>query len=137
MEISGYERGPVIGEGGRSEVWLGSYSGRKVAIKVLMSYQGDEDTRKKEIRMVGYLTTLWWQQCIDVTPHLMQGFFKEVVTWKNLDHQNLLPLVGANVESENGTWKYEIISEFMANGTINTFILQNQGVNRFELVGFD
>ena len=36
-----------------------------------------------------------------------------------------------------GAWKYEIISEFMENGPINTFIRQNQDANRLELVNFD
>ena len=34
-------------------------------------------------------------------------------------------------------WKLEIISEFMENGDINTFVLQNKDVNRLELVSFD
>jgi len=36
-----------------------------------------------------------------------------------------------------GVWKYEIVSEFMENEDINTFVKQNQGVNRPELVSFD
>jgi len=57
VAISGYECESILGEGGRSEVWMGSHSDRKVAIKVLMSYQGDDDTRKREIMRVSCLVT--------------------------------------------------------------------------------
>ena len=60
-----------------------------------------------------------------------------MVTWKNLVHPNLLPFVGATMEGDNGTRKYEIISEYMENGSIKTFVEQNRGVNRLELVSFD
>ena len=39
--------------------------------------------------------------------------------------------------TEPGQEKCEVVSEFMENGNINTFILKNEGVNRLELVSFD
>jgi len=62
---------------------------------------------------------------------------KEAITWKNMNHPNIIPFVGANMETdENESYQFELISEFMENGTINTYISRNLGVNRLELVGF-
>jgi hypothetical protein len=58
-----------------------------------------------------------------------------VITWKNLSHPNVLPLIGAAMVNEEGRAKYEIVSELMENGNINTFIKQNAHANRLELVG--
>ena len=38
---------------------------------------------------------------------------------------------------EPGREKCEVVSELMENGDINTFIWNNEGVNRLELVGLD
>lgn len=56
--------------------------------------------------------------------------------WKYLSHPNILPFIGATLVTELGCEKFEIVSEFMENGDITTFIGQNPGVNRLELVGF-
>ena len=60
-----------------------------------------------------------------------------MVIWKNLSHQNVLQFIGAAIVTEPGQEKCEVVSEFMENGNINTFILKNEGVNRLELVSFD
>lgn len=51
--------------------------------------------------------------------------------WKSLDHQNVLPLLGATMSDKNFT----MISEWMENGNVNEFIKKHKSVNRFELVG--
>jgi len=66
----------------------------------------------------------------------MQEFCKEVVIWKHLSHQNILPFIGATLVIESKREKFEIVSEFMENGDIKTFIKNNADVNRLELVGF-
>ena len=54
-----------------------------------------------------------------------------------MNHPNILPFIGATVVTdENGSTQFELISDFMENGTINTYISRNPGVNRLELVGF-
>lgn len=58
-----------------------------------------------------------------------------MITWKNLSHPNILPLIGAAMVNEEGRAKYEIVSELMENGNINAFIKQNAHANRLELVG--
>lgn len=54
------------------------------------------------------------------------------MAWKNLDHQNVLPLLGVRMENS----QFAMASEWMANGNINKFVKAHRGVNRFELVGF-
>ena len=69
--------------------------------------------------------------------NIVQKFCKEVVIWKNLNHPNVLPFVGAAMATEPGREKYGIVSEFMENWDIKTFIGHNVDVNRLELVGLD
>lgn len=64
----------------------------------------------------------------------MQAFCKEVVIWKYLNHPNILPFIGAAMVTEQGSEKYEILSEFMENGEIWRFIEKNRSANRLELV---
>ena len=60
-----------------------------------------------------------------------------MVLWKNLNHSNVLPFIGASMVIGVGPEKYEIVSELMKNGNINAFIKRNSDVNRLELVGFN
>ena len=60
----------------------------------------------------------------------MQRFCREVITWKSLRHQNVLPLVGVIMTGD----RFAMVSEWMANGNINEFVEVHQNVNRFELV---
>ena len=61
----------------------------------------------------------------------MQRFCKEVVTWKFLQHPNVLPLIGVTM-SEG---RFVMISDWMANGNINGFIKAHPDVDRLGLVG--
>jgi hypothetical protein len=54
------------------------------------------------------------------------------VTWKALDHPNVLPLLGVAM-SDN---QFAMVSEWMVNGNINEYVKARRDVNRFELVGF-
>lgn len=74
--------------------------------------------------------------CTDVCPRIVQEFCKEVVIWKYLSHPNILPFVGATLVIEPKREKFEIVSEFMENGDIRTFMENNADVNRLELVSF-
>ena len=68
--------------------------------------------------------------CADRCP--IQRFCKEVVTWKTLQHPNILPLIGVTM-SEG---QFSMISNWMSNGNINEFVKANPNVNRLKLVGF-
>jgi hypothetical protein len=54
------------------------------------------------------------------------------LTWKALNHPNVLPLLGV-VMTET---QLAMVSEWMTNGNINQFVAAHRDVNRFELVGF-
>lgn len=97
---------PPLYNGGYAEVWKGKHQGREVAVKVLKVYltsDFDEITRR---------------------------FCKEVMTWKTLRHQNLLPLLGVTMNNN----QFAMVSEWMINGNINEFIEEHGDVNRFELL---
>lgn len=55
------------------------------------------------------------------------------MTWKTLSHPNVLPLLGVTM-IEN---YFAMVSEWMANGSINEFIRMDRDVNRFQLVRFE
>ena len=63
---------------------------------------------------------------------MAQRFCREVLTWKVLRHQNVLPLLGVTM---NGN-QFAMVSEWMANGNINEFVKMHMDANRFKLVGF-
>jgi len=52
--------------------------------------------------------------------------------WKALQHPNVLPLIGVTM----GEAQFAMVSEWMANGSINEFVKANPGVDRVGLVGF-
>jgi len=62
----------------------------------------------------------------------MQRFCKEFLSWKALQHPNVLPLLGVIMTKT----KFAMVSEWMSNGNINEFVAVQQNANRFELVGY-
>ena len=60
----------------------------------------------------------------------MQEFCKEFVTWKALNHPNVLTLLGVMVTKD----RFAMVSEWMVYGNINQFVSAHRDVNRFELV---
>jgi len=52
------------------------------------------------------------------------------VSWKALQHPNVLPLLGV-IMTET---EFSMVSEWMPNGNINQFVSAHQDANRFELV---
>jgi serine/threonine protein kinase len=63
---------------------------------------------------------------------IVQRFFQEFVSWKALQHLNVLPLVGV-VVTDN---EFALVSEWMSNGNINQFVREHRDANRFGLVSF-
>ncbi|KAF9778163.1 kinase-like domain-containing protein [Thelephora terrestris] len=61
---------------------------------------------------------------------MTNGFCKEVVSWKSLQHQNVLPLLGAIMTGG----QFAMVSEWMTNGNIKEFIAARRDANRFELL---
>jgi hypothetical protein len=54
------------------------------------------------------------------------------VTWKTLQHPNVLPLMGVTMSES----QFAMISEWMVNGNINEYVEANPDANRLNLVGF-
>lgn len=54
--------------------------------------------------------------------------------WKSLRHPNVLPLLG--VPSDRSRFRFAMVSEWMANDTINRFVGMRREINRFKLVRF-
>ena len=50
--------------------------------------------------------------------------------WKTLRHPNVLPLVGVTMTEK----RFVMVSEWMENGNINTFLRAHPDANRLELV---
>ena len=67
---------------------------------------------------------------VDELMLIAQRFCKEVLTWKSLRHQNILPLLGVTMSNN----QFAMVSEWMANGNVNEFIKLHSEVNRFKLV---
>ena len=111
--------------GGFAEVWKGEHQGREVAVKVIKMYK---TSNVAKITRVGSASR---NACIDLLTLVMQRFCKEVMTWKALHHQNVLPLLGVTM----GNNQFSMVSEWMVNGNINEFIKAHRDANRFELVG--
>ncbi|KAF9642184.1 kinase-like protein [Thelephora ganbajun] len=92
--------------GGYADVWKGEHQGRLVAAKVLRVYSTSDLDK------------------------IRRRFCKEVMTWKTLNHPNVLPLLGATIDDN----QFVMVSEWMTNGNINEFIKAHNDVNRFELL---
>ena len=54
------------------------------------------------------------------------------MTWKALDHPNVLPLLGVIMSKT----EFAMVSEWMPNGNIKQFVETHQAANRFDLVCF-
>lgn len=59
-----------------------------------------------------------------------QDFCREAVTWRQLRHPNIIPLVGVTVNSR----RFAMVSEWMENGNVMEFIGKDQNANRIEFV---
>ena len=60
----------------------------------------------------------------------MQSFKREVLIWKHLEHENILPLFGITlIDGVPST-----VSEWMENGNVIEFLTKNDNVDRLEMV---
>jgi serine/threonine-protein kinase TNNI3K len=113
--------------GGYSDVWMGEYDGRKVAVKVLRIYT---TSNLRKVTSVGRSFSFPIANIKLLIP-TAQRFCKEVMTWKSLRHPNVLPLMGVTMRGKH----FSMVSEWMFNGSINEYIKANRDADRFELVG--
>ncbi|TDL15389.1 kinase-like protein [Rickenella mellea] len=102
-------RNPVIG-GGFADVWRGELRGEPVALKVLRIFQrGEADFE-----------------------YIHKKFCAEAVLWQQLKHCNLLPFYG--ISEDEFEPLFAMISPWMKNGDLTSFLRKNPDVDRHDLV---
>ena len=103
-----------------------TYQGRMVTIKALKArrIQAPDDTHKVR----GYSDRSIVTDTRLVGP--LQRLVKEVIGWAWLRHENILPFVGITIQSN----RFSVVSEWIPNGDIMSFVAQNPGRNLFPLV---
>jgi len=112
--------------GGFAEVSKGEYRGRPVAVKHLKIKTRDGFDKIFKVRDRTRLAT---SHC---RLRSTQRLCREILVWKRLSHQNVLPLLGVSV-SKNPQ-HFRIISEWMPNGSVTEYVGSNPEVNRMRLV---
>ena len=110
--------------GGSSYVYKATFEGRPVAIKTLR-VSGTADPRK--VHKVSNLHMYATRQPLIPDPKLLA---REVVGWKWLRHDNILPFVGVVFTPP----LVSIVSEQMKNGNIMDFVRSYPKINRMRLV---
>ena len=114
------------GHGGFADIWKGRHRGQEVAAKVLRIYETSDLEQIRKVSSLLFIVSISKLQCPT------QRFCKEVVMWKALRHPNVLPLVGVTMIGR----RFVMVSEWMENGNINTFVKTHPDVNRLELASF-
>ena len=109
--------------GGQATVSQCTYKGRQVAIKVPDVYLTNFDSILS-VSILLMCTFHWFRL------NKLQGFCREAIAWKHLQHPNILPLLGVTLAGQ----RFAMVSEWMVNGKICDFIQDNPNVNRTELV---
>ena len=127
LELPGDTMDNIQGQGGYGVVSKCEYRGREVAVKALLSRRRLCSQELSKVRQ-------YWQARILVCsmdpPYYSQRFWKEVMTWKAVQHPNILPLLGVAMPGD----RLAMVSEWMTNGSIKKFIRAHPNANRYELV---
>ena len=111
-------------EGGYSEVYKATLNGRPIVVKILTFTAQTDQVKLHKVSGFGPKSSKR-----SLTLH-RQLLVKEVVGWKWLQHENILPFVGVMFAPS----PISIVSERMENGNIMGFIRANQDYNRLRLV---
>jgi len=113
--------------GGFADVWKGKWLDQEVAIKVLRTHSKSDI---QNIVRVSCLRPHDPMHSLTRERKPAQRFCKEFVTWKALNHPNVLPLLGVTMTEH----RFVMVSEWMTNGNISQFVTTHRHVNRFKLV---
>ena len=109
--------------GGFSDIYKATIDGRPVAIKTLRV----TTTEYRKVHKVNGSVMKTSKQLIIRESKLLA---KEVIGWKWLQHDNILPFLGVVLEPQ----RFSIISERMENGNVMDFIKTCPNHNRLRLV---
>ncbi|KAI3610164.1 kinase-like protein [Moniliophthora roreri] len=97
--------------GGFSDIWMGSLDKQPVCLKVMRIHL-EMDEQKRD--------------------NVIKAFCEEALVWKQLNHANILPLLGVNTELFSPA--FCLISPWMANGDIISFLRENPEHDRLRAV---
>ena len=111
--------------GGFSDVYEATLNGHLVAIKTLKVSTTTDS--KKAHRVSGLASKTLESSLMLLDPKLL---VKEVVGWKWLQHENILPFIGVTLTPQ----LFSIVSERMENGNVTDFIKAHPDHNRVHLV---
>ena len=118
-------RGKPDGKGGQAEVWkLTAEEGGKFAVKIF-DVKPWSDGKAKKVRSF----PSWSGLTVD-RRYLAQRYYKEVSICKRVSHENILSFEGIS-----SSIKFSIVSRWMENGTLPTYLKKNPEVNHLHLVG--
>ena len=112
-------------EGTFSNVFRATFNERPIVIKAL---KVSARTERTKLHRVSGLDPRTPTRLLTLHP---QYLVEEVVGWKWLRHENILPFVGVMLAPPT---PIAIASEFMEHGNIVDFIRKNQDYNRVDLV---
>ncbi|RDB18405.1 Serine/threonine-protein kinase STY8 [Hypsizygus marmoreus] len=97
----------AITAGGFADIYKGRFHGQTVCLKVMRLYQTSD------------------------VEHFLKRFSAEAILWGQLSHPNLLPIYGLYRYTES---RLCLVSPWMDNGDVNTYLKNHPVVDRFLLV---
>ena len=104
-------------------VYEGTFNGSRVRIRRVRPHPRGDSQKVEEVRA-------WC--CIHVLgdSRILQAFHQVAVTSKHLSHQNIVRILGVNVEP------FELISDWMPGGDLPGYVAEHPDVDRRSLVGY-
>ncbi|KAL0571100.1 hypothetical protein V5O48_010856 [Marasmius crinis-equi] len=101
----------ALNGGGFADIYKGNSAGNTVCLKVLRVHTADSDPKREKI---------------------VSDFCQETLIWTQLRHPNLLPLLGVNTNLfPTG---FCLVSPWMVNGDVISFLEKNPGYDKFQVV---
>ena len=117
--------GPPVVRGYYGDVHVGSLDGSKIRVKRLFT---SLDGPGQKITKVCHPHYHFPCPLMLENP---QDFYEEVITWKRLEHPNIVPLLGINTTPSPP----QLISDWIPGGNLTEYIRNNPGADRLGLVG--
>jgi len=109
---------------GSADIYKATYRGREVAVKALKIRHTQTPEYTHKVRARGFASI------VNYTYRISQRLIKEVILWAWLRHENIVPFIGISAQPT----RFLIVSEWIPDGHITSFIARNSGQNPFPLV---
>ncbi|KAL0574366.1 hypothetical protein V5O48_007589 [Marasmius crinis-equi] len=101
----------ALSGGGFADIYKGTLAGKTVCLKVLRVHTADSERKREKI---------------------IADFCQEALIWTQLQHPNLLPLLGVNTNLFSTS--FCLVSPWMVNGDVISFLKKNPGHDKFRVV---